>query len=563
MSTDQQLPLQALLLTVDHISHRISSEKKPVGTLHLYADRIEWNEHEKSPTLAVSLCDVDRQRISRSPKSVAIQFVLRNASSISFNFVNPNRTREQLLAERDVLVELLQELLAQQGATVSNLISQVEESTPKKEQLLTESKHLQDLYRHLVLTKLMKPEVFWCDHLKEDEKMKEGEVGVSGSFLSSLPQVEGTNGLKLNLTQEAINSIFKTFPSVEKRYNELVPKTYTKEQFWEKFFHSYYFNRDRPVGSSASEKNDPFLPCIQSDDADMERILLKAYVKKTLDKNSLQDDLGILTAQEDDQVDNKRDSHKSLLIRRCNYQSGRILQTALGDRWDKLLKGNASESSISVKASLFDEDKPGCSNLNVNESSKSVLDDEDIVVDGEMLVPDNTDMERYLAGVDLNTAANITEKTLPKEEAERIRSLMLRINKRKHTTDHLERFKAVMESGKDPFHIPKGKLKSKAEMDKPRLPADLNRNQLVELMAVNDSCYELVKHFWDVFPPLSADMEKTLKERVETLKKYRSATLVPLQAEYGAHNMEAIIELIDNALTYYQKYTIKKKRPKQ
>ncbi|KAK0398134.1 hypothetical protein QR680_002444 [Steinernema hermaphroditum] len=545
-------PFRDLLLTVEHLAYRIASDKKPVGTLHLYGDRIEWNEDQKPPTVSVGLSEIERQRVSRSPKSVAIQFVLRNGNTLSFHFVNPDHTRDELLAERDQFVEILQHVLGEQLEAVSTLISQVESCTPEKEEALCENKYLKDLYRHLVLTKLVKPNEFWADYMKENEKSKEEDGGVSGAFLTSLIKAEGTNGLKLTLSRESIQNIFKIFPSVERRHEELVPKQLSEEKFWEKFFHSYYFNRNRPA-SSSSDKNDPFLACITADDADMRRIIENAYVKKTLDESTLRDDLGVITPQESENMDNKRDSTKALLIRRCNYQSGRILQTALGDRWQKLVKQSCSDGTISVKASDVDDNNLGPSTSNSGTiSNKSVLDDSDIVVDSTNLAYGGIDMERYLAGVDLDGAVSYREKTVPSVEAKRIRSLMQLICKPKRRADHVERYKAMMETGDDPLHIPDKKLSKYA--DNFNRLNDLSRSQIVELMAVNDSCYELIKRFWDFFPPQSAEMEKKLKEMVETLKKYKMSSLVPLNSEYGAHNMEGIISLVDNAVACYQKY---------
>ncbi|KAK0398135.1 hypothetical protein QR680_002444 [Steinernema hermaphroditum] len=431
MSSDRLQPFRDLLLTVEHLAYRIASDKKPVGTLHLYGDRIEWNEDQKPPTVSVGLSEIERQRVSRSPKSVAIQFVLRNGNTLSFHFVNPDHTRDELLAERDQFVEILQHVLGEQLEAVSTLISQVESCTPEKEEALCENKYLKDLYRHLVLTKLVKPNEFWADYMKENEKSKEEDGGVSGAFLTSLIKAEGTNGLKLTLSRESIQNIFKIFPSVERRHEELVPKQLSEEKFWEKFFHSYYFNRNRPA-SSSSDKNDPFLACITADDADMRRIIENAYVKKTLDESTLRDDLGVITPQESENMDNKRDSTKALLIRRCNYQSGRILQTALGDRWQKLVKQSCSDGTISVKASDVDDNNLGPSTSNSGTiSNKSVLDDSDIVVDSTNLAYGGIDMERYLAGVDLDGAVSYREKTVPSVEAKRIRSLMQLICKPK------------------------------------------------------------------------------------------------------------------------------------
>lgn len=47
----------------------------------------------------------------------------------------------------------------------------------------------------------------------EKEKSAAEKVGVSGGFLGSIVQSEGINGIRLNLTTDAIQSIFSTYPA--------------------------------------------------------------------------------------------------------------------------------------------------------------------------------------------------------------------------------------------------------------------------------------------------------------------------------------------------------------
>ena len=75
------------------------------------------------------------------------------------------------------------------------------------------------------------------------------DVGVSGSFLSDIkPQADGANGIKYNLTVDVINSIFKTYPAVKKKHFENVPAKMSEQDFWNRFFQSHYFHRDRIHG---------------------------------------------------------------------------------------------------------------------------------------------------------------------------------------------------------------------------------------------------------------------------------------------------------------------------
>ena len=100
-------------------------------------------------------------------------------------------------------------------------------------------------------------------------------MGVSGSFLSDIkPQADGANGIKYNLTVDVISSIFKTYPAVKKKHFENVPAKMSEQDFWNRFFQSHYFHRDRIHGQGVK---DIFTECAKDDDSAI-RAQLKAGV---------------------------------------------------------------------------------------------------------------------------------------------------------------------------------------------------------------------------------------------------------------------------------------------
>ena len=50
--------------------------------------------------------------------------------------------------------------------------------------------------------------------------------------------------MKLSVTLEVIEAIFRTYPSVKAKHAELVPDKMKEEEFWVQFFQSQRFHRN-------------------------------------------------------------------------------------------------------------------------------------------------------------------------------------------------------------------------------------------------------------------------------------------------------------------------------
>ena len=50
--------------------------------------------------------------------------------------------------------------------------------------------------------------------------------------------------MKLSVTHEVIEAIFRTYPSVKAKHADLVPDKMREEEFWIQFFQSQRFHRD-------------------------------------------------------------------------------------------------------------------------------------------------------------------------------------------------------------------------------------------------------------------------------------------------------------------------------
>ena len=181
------------------------------------------------------------------------------------------------------------------------------------------------------------------------------------------PKSDGTHGLVYNLSLDDIQSIFKTYPQVKKKYSQNVPHRMTESDFWTKFFQSYYFRRDQISLAS----NDLFADCSNKEDEGINNnnnnililFLFLFKIKKLEFKNkaeqSLINPVVILDNQKEiskddgfgltDFVGNKSGnlSHKNL-IKRYNYYSMRVLNSMEDDEQNK----NNKEIKIKQKKYL-------------------------------------------------------------------------------------------------------------------------------------------------------------------------------------------------------------------
>ena len=206
----------------------------------------------------------------------SLQLALHDGSSTTFHFAQPEGQARQV-RERDSVKEMLQQLLPK-------FKKKVNKELEERHRMLKENPGLLQLYKDLVITQIMKPEEFWEQHApvnglraagsgvpnlqvqSQSQGSSQGrqDVGVSGSFLSDIkPQADGANGIKYNLTVDVINSIFKTYPAVKKKHFENVPSKMSEQDFWNRFFQSHYFHRDRIHGQGVK---DIFTECAKDDD---------------------------------------------------------------------------------------------------------------------------------------------------------------------------------------------------------------------------------------------------------------------------------------------------------
>uniref|UniRef100_A0A1I8BJ52 BSD domain-containing protein n=1 Tax=Meloidogyne hapla TaxID=6305 RepID=A0A1I8BJ52_MELHA len=333
----------SLLLHVERVKYRKTGPgKSPLGSFYIYDDRVEWiSDLDSTDQMVVHLSKIKGQRISPPNKQkVQLQLCMIDEDQATFVFMNPESSQEQLLQERDMVKELLQQALVRYRQMMAQKAAKGHANKDQEEKIkiLEQNAHLHQLYLYLVKEKLISSHDFWSLHYNQRQKSSPVEeeaqqrVGISGGFLSSIVQSDSIGGgIRLNLTTETIHSIFRTYPAVERKHLELVPHELSEQEFWSRFFQSHYFHRERnPAEPSTSATDDTFADCVNMDEKHMQELLEKgrSNLKRTLDLTSLNEDLGILSDIHSTKISLRGSSDaKRLLVRRCNYHSERILNT--------------------------------------------------------------------------------------------------------------------------------------------------------------------------------------------------------------------------------------------
>uniref|UniRef100_A0A158Q8X2 BSD domain-containing protein n=1 Tax=Elaeophora elaphi TaxID=1147741 RepID=A0A158Q8X2_9BILA len=539
-----------LLLRVEHVKYRMpGAAKSPIGTFYVYEDRVEWLGNASDEKLIVLFGDIRGQRISPPNKTkTQLQICKHNEEQATFVFVNP-LGKEMHVKDRDLVKEMLQQALIQhrqivsQSAAQSLKYSKTKEIEAKKK-ILERNKHLQELYKHLVASKLISAQDFWSEYyqnvslkniavlLMYEKDADGGKLGVSSGFLSSIAQSEGTNGVKLNLNIDTIQSIFRTYPAVERKHLELVPHEMTEQEFWAKFFQSHYFHREREVAPSPS---DPFSDCIKADNAEMRKLLDTKIAHKTLDFSYIHDDYLMNNLSSLSQY---ASSTKDIL-KRFNYHSERVLLTTAENEVPTVadLEGQANEESTVI-------DKPKSGEEDENEI---ILESEELRSDKR---EEQLDLISFAVGSVVKSAKHYTD-----EQAQTYRDIVLRVCE---AMAENEDYEDDIEDDTDNDYEDLFRLAT-VVTGANNVASELTATDLVDLQAIHDSVAELLKHFWMCFPPTNPDMDEKLKRMNVTLRSFEEK-IASAEERFGEKNLVRCRQMLTFAYTRYGAYLQKKKK---
>ncbi|XP_054169351.1 general transcription factor IIH subunit 1-like [Oppia nitens] len=567
--------------------------KKADGTLYMMAERIAWMPNGKDTfTISHKYADIKTQKISPEGKpKIQLQVVLDNGSD-TFHFVNPNGVESQLRDRNDVK-ELLLQLLPKFKRKLSKEIEE-------KSRILNEDPELFGLYKDLVTSNIINAEEFWTNYavnrrneLKDKSEDLAQKVGVSAAFLADIqPQSDGTNGIKYNITKDIIDAIFNTYPAVKRKHFESVPHKVSEQEFWQRFFQSHYFHRDR------NTSNKEFFNDYSKND--IEKALMKGIIDPFVDLSSMDDRvISLNDINKEDTDKSKNDTMNSLsnsnqaLIKRFNHHSIMVLETCL----------NKSDNSPPLSKPVAQLNGPPILNGNIPKKSKNaltttvtpVIDDSEVMAsqqERERIKRLRLEEKTHL--VDLDDNRSQLSKTAVLNIKNRDRYLVGPIpngdcdiyNNSYYDSNHNNSLnnifhsyfqlnslvdnwrpncKNVLQSASAISALselsPGGALMKTSHTTnlKDEVPLDVQK----ELKNLSFALNELLRHFWSCFPATSPQIEDKLCQMKQTLERFQYLKLQPfhekLSREYHTQDLTAhLMSQIQVALNRFNTWQAKK-----
>jgi len=528
-----------VLLQVSQVKY-----KKYEGILFVMSERIGWMPGNKSTfSVAHKYTEIKSQKISPEGKSkIQLQIVLHDGNSTTFHFVNTGGQGAQV-ADRDKVKEKLVELLPKFKRKINKELEE-------KNKTLSDNPALLQLYKDLVITQIITAEEFWANHAAEYVKQKQGvkqEVGVAGSFLAEIkPQADGANGLKYNLTPDIIESIFKTYPAVKRKHLENVPNKLSEQEFWTKFFQSHYFHRDRV---HAQGTKDLFTECARDDDKSIKKQLETGVSEKLADIENFNDNtLAIGFGGVVDTVTNAASQnivHQNI-IKRFNQHSIMVMETAANSV-------NSEELSESQQIQPQENSRKRI-------LEKSTFDDLG-APDAKKPAPLTLSrLERYFTGPTPAASQDyLTQDELHKSRQNLQQELKIWTAQRNPAV--LSSSAAVSVLGD---LSPGGAMMVGSRQD--LLAEQCPLSVQADLRHLYSSVCELIRHFWDAFPPTSPELAEKARKMYETLQKFQAMKVRPFETEVerrysagGGHITQHINMMLESAYKKYNTWVNRKR----
>ncbi|XP_005096499.1 general transcription factor IIH subunit 1 [Aplysia californica] len=549
---------EEVLLIVKNVKN-----KKTDGTLYLMGERMAWMLESKNVfNISYMYADIKAQKISPDSKEkVQLQVILHDGSANTFLFNNP-RSRQTQMQDRESVKELLQQLLPKFKRKIS---AELEE----KNRLLQEDPESFQLYKDLVVSGVITPEEFWASraHMLPSSTSSSSSsggktapaqnVGVSPAFLADIkPVTDGANGLKYNLTQDIIQSIFKTYPMVKKKHAEAVPHQVSDCEFWSRFFQSHYFHRDRHALSS----EDIFTECAKNDEEVMKDEITKNVNDPLVDLTQMKDQ-----SLEDDYrgiVDDTRTSNNvsnQAMIRRFNQHSTLVLRACTSASTGGVASENSAveggrkekDSSRKSKSNEVNHVNGGVAHP-TNGTSDSVeephrkkkrikekigFEDLDDKEESEGVTLRLTQMDRYLHGptpssstASASVASRLGHDDVTSEDA--ILSVASEVegwgSARHMVLGSTEALSVLGELS------PGGALMSGTSLQ--QLHQQVSPATRDEIKQNYNAMCELLRHFWSCFPVSSKSLEDKVVKMRQTLERFEMSKLAPLKEKLSQYH---------------------------
>ncbi|XP_043211514.1 general transcription factor IIH subunit 1-like, partial [Amphibalanus amphitrite] len=370
------------------------------------------------------------------------------------------------------------------------------------------------------------------------------------------PQTDGCNGLKYNLNVDTINSIYKTYPAVRRKFFEYVPGRMSESEFWTRFFQSHYFHRDRINLSS----KDLFTDCARQDEKVIQQELQEELDDPMLDLRRMTDStVGDGYGSDSSAVGVGQTNTATVsMIRRFNQHSINVLKASL-----------TPEGVAAAAATPAKPQQNGQSNGEASSAAppaerdpaakRARLEERTCYEDLEAAPPSAgqplslTKVERYLSGPTPDLA-QLGSEPPSASAARRLRENVL--HWRPFTNKVLDPQTAVSVLGD---LSPGGALMKTSHKDR-NASADLPDQVKTELAAIYRSAGELLRHFWACFPVSTPALEEKVAKMEDTLHKFHQLKIqnfedtVCRQAGLGPEVTAHLNQMLSAAYAKYESW---------
>lgn len=520
----------------EDVLHQVSNvrHKKGDGTLYVMSERIGFmTNNSDTMSSCYAYTDVKMQKISSEQKQkVQLQLVFHSGESVIFQFVCPSRSDS--VSNRDAVKAYLTKLLPK-------FQKKVNKELEEKNRMLSSNAALFQLYRDLVITKIVDAEEFWSQHAPayiNKNGSGQQQIGVPGNFLVNVkPQTDGCNAIKYNLTADTIECIFRTYPAVRQKHLEYVPHKLSESEFWVKFFQSHYFHKDRMNTGT----KDLFSECAKHDDQELKKEL--AIVDQSeVNLNAFDNIVGnegygvegadSITGSNNIVSENliKRFNHHSIMVLKATRNNAELQDVENGPSKKKIRLVNENETD---ELSLSDTKKVERSNINLSKVEQ--------MING---VKNPKSKVRNLNGI-LHKANSMRDKVCYD---------ILHYRKPPGTT-YLTPSAAVTALGDlTPGGVLMNGLLEDSQSLAQLVPSDIEK----EFRSLYLTICELLRHFWACFPPTTPTLEEKLVRMYDALRKFHQTKLntfenrIMVECSTLNQQLTAHLNLILN--TAYDKY---------
>lgn len=547
---------ESIVFQIEHVSSR----KDGSGTLFALSNRLLWspNDTKNQKSVSIEFHDVKVQKISPDGKSkIQLQICLCNGDAVTFHFTS-DKGPERQLEDREKVKEFLQQKMAQVNIKLNGELE-------TKQKILQENKHLFTLYKELVTTSIITPDEFWKSCAKDELSKSNAEqdksqqkIGVSSGFLSDVTKADGCNGVKLNLTTDIIESVFRTYPSVKTKFSQCVPHEMSEKEFWTKFFQSQYFHRDRHGKQAQATPKEFFADCLKLDNEDIDLQLEAAKLnKRTIQE--IDDDRGLAASQDlDDDVRGKtRNQANAELIRKFNYRSSRVLSACL-QRADADVDARSKSSLMSLGAllpstsndvrnpmqnkrirlldsqELTDGQDDPLSQESTSGSALKLARSEKYQICGDRATGDTVANEETKTGT-LNAHLNANSVGKWRRKVQQLAATGLSARNLGDDCDHIFDSDASYAALLDLSAVSNSSDSASEKLPKPLV--DEVRNIYV-------ASNELLRHFWSCFPTSTVEHEQKLVKMHETLHKFCNTRLKLCSDQLSSHWSIGGVEIV-------------------